>query len=53
MEKSELRENVVIKDPKISSNAFIAEGAQVIGDVVMKDYMFQLLQVINKVMVFI
>lgn len=38
MEKSELRENVVIKDPKISSHAFIAEGARVIGDVIMKDY---------------
>ncbi|GIR22544.1 hypothetical protein CM15mP37_00490 [bacterium] len=25
MEKSELRENVVIKDPKISSHAFIAK----------------------------
>ena len=38
MEKSELRENVVIKDPKISSHAFIAESARVIGDVIMKDY---------------
>ena len=38
MEKSKLRENIVIKDPKISPNAFIAEGAQVIGDVIMKDY---------------
>ena len=38
MEKSKLRENVVIKDPKISSHAFIAKGARVIGDVTMKDY---------------
>ena len=36
MEKSDLRENVTIKYPKIDDSAFIARGAQVIGDVILK-----------------
>ena len=38
MEKSDLRENVTIKYPKIDNSAFIARGAQVIGDVILKPY---------------
>ena len=37
MEKSDLRENVTIKSPQIDNSAFIARGAQVIGDVVLKE----------------
>ena len=36
MEKSDLRENVTIKSPQIDNSAFIARGAQVIGDVILK-----------------
>ena len=36
MEKSDLRENVTIKSPQIDDSAFIARGAQVIGDVILK-----------------
>ena len=36
MEKFELRNNVKIHTPKIDSTAFIADGAKVIGDVIMK-----------------
>lgn len=38
MEKSELRDSVTIKEPNISSLAFIADGARVIGDVILKDH---------------
>ena len=36
MEKSDLRDNVTIKSPQIHDTAFIAKGAQVIGDVILK-----------------
>ena len=36
MEKFELNDNVIIKNPQINDTAFIADGAQVIGDVIMK-----------------
>ncbi len=36
MEKSDLRENTTIKSPQIHETAYIAEGAQVIGDVILK-----------------
>ena len=36
MEKSDLRENVTIKSPQIDDSAYIARGAQVIGDVILK-----------------
>ena len=36
MEKSDLRENVTIKSPQIDDSAFVAAGAQVIGDVILK-----------------
>ncbi len=36
MEKSDLRENVTIKTPQIHETAFVAEGAHVIGDVILK-----------------
>ena len=36
MEKFELKENVTIKTPEIHQSAFIADGAKVIGDVIMK-----------------
>ena len=35
MEKFELNENVSIKTPQIDESAFIADGAKVIGDVIM------------------
>ena len=37
MEKSDLRENVTIKSPQIDNSVFIARGAQVIGDVILKE----------------
>jgi carbonic anhydrase/acetyltransferase-like protein (isoleucine patch superfamily) len=36
MEKFELKENVTIKTPEIHQSAYIADGAKVIGDVIMK-----------------
>ena len=36
MEKFELKENVTIKTPEIHQSAFIADGAKVSGDVIMK-----------------
>jgi len=36
MEKSDLRDNVTIKSPQVHDTAFIAKGAQVIGDVILK-----------------
>lgn len=36
MEKSDLRENVTIKTPRIHETAFVAEGARIIGDVILK-----------------
>ena len=36
MKKSDLRENITIKSPQIDDSAFIARGAQVIGDVILK-----------------
>ena len=36
MEKFELKENVTIKTPEIHQSAFIADGAKVIGEVIMK-----------------
>ena len=36
MEKFELREDVKIQIPQIDPTAFIADGAKVIGDVIMK-----------------
>jgi len=36
MEKFELNDNVIIKTPQINESAFIADGARVIGDVIMK-----------------
>lgn len=35
MEKFELNENILIKTPQINESAFIADGAKVIGDVIM------------------
>ena len=35
MEKFELNENISIKTPQINESAFIADGAKVIGDVIM------------------
>ena len=36
MEKSDIRDNVTIKTPQIDETAFIADGARVIGDVILK-----------------
>ena len=36
MEKSDIRDNVTIKTPQIHKSAFIADGARVIGDVILK-----------------
>ena len=36
MEKSDLRENTTIKSPQIHELAFVAEGARIIGDVILK-----------------
>ena len=36
MEKSDIRDNVTIKTPQIHESAFIADGARVIGDVILK-----------------
>ena len=36
MKKSDLRENITIKSPQIDDSAFIADGARVIGDVILK-----------------
>ena len=36
MEKFELNDNVIIKNSQINDTAFIADGAKVIGDVIMK-----------------
>ena len=36
MEKSDIRDNVTIKTPQIHETAFIADGARVIGDVILK-----------------
>ena len=36
MEKSDIRDNVTIKTPQIHETVFIADGARVIGDVILK-----------------
>ena len=36
MDKTELRDSVTIKDPQIHETAFIAPGAHVVGDVILK-----------------
>ncbi len=36
MEKTDLRENVSIKTPQIHETAFVADGARIIGDVILK-----------------
>ena len=36
MDKTELRDNVIIKDPQIHKTAFIAPGAHIVGDVILK-----------------
>jgi len=36
MDKTELRDNVTIQQPQIHDSAFVAKGAQVIGDVILK-----------------
>jgi len=36
MEKSDLKDNVTIKAPQIHELAFVAEGARIIGDVILK-----------------
>ena len=36
MEKSDLRDNVTLKKPQIHESAFVAEGARIIGDVILK-----------------
>ena len=36
MDKTELRDSVIIKDPQIHKTAFIAPGAHVVGDVILK-----------------
>ena len=36
MDKTELRNNVTIQQPQIHVSAFVAKGAQVIGDVILK-----------------
>ena len=36
MEKFELSDNVIIKKPQVNDTAFIADGAKVIGNVIMK-----------------
>ena len=36
MDKTELRTNLKIKEPKIHRTAFVAEGAHIIGDVTLK-----------------
>ena len=38
MKKTELRENIIIKNPTIHNSAFIAHGAQIIGDVILHEY---------------
>ena len=36
MDKTELKDNVIIKDPQIHKTAFIAPGAHIVGDVILK-----------------
>ena len=36
MDKTELRDNITIQQPQIHESAFVAKGAQVIGDVILK-----------------
>ena len=36
MEKSDIRDNVTIKTPQIHETSFVAKGARVIGDVILK-----------------
>ena len=36
MDKTELRDSVTIKDPQVHETAFIAPGAHVVGDVILK-----------------
>ena len=38
MKKSDLRENITIKIPKIDKSVFVAEGARLIGDIILKPY---------------
>ena len=37
MKKTQLKENLKIATPNISPNAFIADGAKIIGDVTLKE----------------
>ena len=37
MEKSDLRENITIKTPKIHETAFVADGAKIIGGVILSE----------------
>ena len=37
MQKSDLRENITIKIPKIDEKAFVADGAKIIGDVTLSN----------------
>ena len=36
MDKTKLKDNVIIKDPQIHKTAFIAPGAHIVGDVILK-----------------
>ena len=38
MDKTELKDNVIIKAPQVDKTAFIAPGARVVGDVILKPY---------------
>ena len=38
MDKTQLKDNVIIKTPQIDETAFIAPGARVVGDVILKPH---------------
>ena len=38
MEKTQLKNNLLIKKPKVKNNVFVARGAQIIGDVLLDEY---------------
>ena len=38
MDKAELKDNVIIKTPQVDKTAFIAPGARVVGDVILKPH---------------
>ena len=38
MDKTELKDNVIIKTPQVDKTAFIAPGARVVGDVILKPH---------------